>query len=67
MTTSRHDTLHAVSSFAGAEEEFEAAWRDPNCTQFALPPLDVNKVLNEHYTVKPPRRACNRAFLDVTS
>jgi hypothetical protein len=41
MTTSRHNTLHAVSSFAGGEEEFEAAWRDPNCTQFALPPLDV--------------------------
>jgi hypothetical protein len=39
MTTSRHNTVHAVSSFAGAEEEFEAAWRDPNCTQFALPPV----------------------------
>ena len=65
MTTSRHNPLHALSSFADAEEEFEAAWRDPNCTQFALPPLDVNKVLNEHYTVKPPIRLTRSMLWDM--
>ena len=65
MTTSRHNPLHAVSSFAGAEEEFEAEWRDPNCTQFALPSLDVNKVLNEHYTVKPPIRLTRSMLWDM--
>jgi hypothetical protein len=65
MTTSGHNSVHAVSSFAGADEEFEAAWRDPNCTQFALPPLDVNKVLNEHYTVKPPIRFTRSMLWDM--
>ena len=65
MTTSRHSPLHAVSSFAGAEKEFDAAWRDPNCTQFALPPLDVNKVLKEHYTVKPPIRLTGSMLWDM--
>ena len=65
MTTSRHNPLHAASSFAGAEEEFEAALRDPNCTQFALPPLDVNKVLKEHYTVKPPIRLTRSMLWDM--
>ena len=65
MTTARHNPLRAVSSFADAEEEFEAAWRDPNCTQFALPPLDVNKVLNEHYTVKPPIRLTRSMLWDM--
>lgn len=65
MTTSGHNTVNAVSSFAGAAEEFEAAWRDPNCTQFALPPLDVNKVLNEHYAVKPPIRLTRSMLWDM--
>jgi hypothetical protein len=65
MTTSRHNPLHAVSSFADAEDEFEAAWRDPNGTQFALPPLDVDKVLNEHYTVKPPIRLTRSMLWDM--
>ena len=66
MTTSRHNPLHnAVSSFAGAEGEFEAAWRDPNCTQFALPPLNVNKVLNEYYTVNPPIRLTGSMLWDM--
>src|SRR5262249_26258898 len=65
MTASTHDILHAVSSFAGADEEFEAAWRDPNCTQFALPPLNVNKVLNERYTVTPPIRLTRSTLWDM--
>jgi hypothetical protein len=65
MATSRQNPLHAVSSFAGAEKEFEAAWRDPKCTQFALPPLDVNKVLDEHYTVKPPIRLTRSMLWDM--
>jgi len=65
MMISRHNTVPGVSSFAEAEEEFERAWRDPSCTQFALPPLDVNKVLNEHYTVKPPIRFTRSMLWDM--
>ena len=43
-----------VRSFAGAEEQFNAAWRDPKHTQFELPPHDVNKILAERYVIKPP-------------
>jgi hypothetical protein len=51
---SLHDALDTVTSFAGAEQEFETAWRDPKHTQFTLPDLDVNKVLGERYVVDPP-------------
>jgi hypothetical protein len=53
MTMSTLETLDTASSFAMALDEFEAAWRNPNHTQFALPPLDVNQVLNERYLTEP--------------
>jgi hypothetical protein len=48
------DALDTAATFAGAEAEFEAAWRDPKHTQFELPAHDVNKILGERYALKPP-------------
>lgn len=44
----------SIVSFTSAKAEFEKAWRDPNCTQFELPAVDVNKVLKERYTASAP-------------
>ena len=48
------DALDTVTSFASAEQEFETAWCNPKHTRFALPDVDVNKVLGERYVVDPP-------------
>ena len=34
--------------------EFERAWVDPRNTRFELPPVDVNRVLAEHYLTNQP-------------
>ena len=31
------------------EAEFERAWTESSKTRFELPPVDVNRVLAEHY------------------
>ncbi len=31
------------------EGEFQRAWADPGNTRIELPPVDVNRVLAEHY------------------
>ena len=36
------------------EGEFERAWVDPRNTRFELPPVDVNRVLAEHYRTSEP-------------
>jgi len=36
------------------EGEFERAWDDPSNTRFDLPPVDVNRVLSEHYRMSEP-------------
>lgn len=36
------------------EGEFERAWDDPRNTRFELPPVDVNRVLAEHYRTNEP-------------
>ena len=36
------------------EGEFERAWADPSNTRFELPPVDVNRVLAEHYRTSEP-------------
>src|SRR5262249_49807473 len=36
-------------SFAEAEAAFERAWSEPRHTQVTLPPVDVNRVLEEQY------------------
>ncbi len=36
------------------EGEFQRAWADPSNTRFELPPVDVNRVLAEHYRTSEP-------------
>ena len=36
------------------EGEFQRAWADPSNTQFELPPVDINRVLAEHYRTSEP-------------
>ncbi len=36
------------------EGEFERAWADPSNTRPELPPVDVNRVLAEHYRTSEP-------------
>ncbi len=36
------------------EGEFQRAWADPSNTRFEQPPVDVNRVLAEHYRTSEP-------------
>ncbi len=36
------------------EGEFQRAWDDPGNTRFEMPPVDVNRVLAEHYRTSEP-------------
>ncbi len=36
------------------EGEFQRAWADPGNTRLELPPVDVNRVLAEHYRTGEP-------------
>ena len=42
--------------------EFERAWNEPRHTRFEIPPIDVNRVLAEHYDLDRPL-AFTRAML----
>ncbi len=44
------------------EGEFQRAWADPSNTRIELPPVDVNRVLAEHYRTSQPL-AFTRAML----
>jgi hypothetical protein len=48
--------------FATAEREFARAWLNPAYTQIELQPIDVNRVLQEAYTLTQPL-TCTRAML----
>jgi hypothetical protein len=36
------------------EGEFQRTWADPSNTRIELPPIDVNRVLTEHYQTSEP-------------
>ncbi len=45
--------MHSISQL-NHEGEFQRAWADPSNTRFELPPVDVNRVLAEHYHTSEP-------------
>ncbi len=46
-------TINSISQL-NHEGEFQRAWADPSNTRFELPPVDVNRVLAEHYRTSEP-------------
>jgi len=46
-------TMNSASQL-NHQGEFERAWVDPRNTRFELPPVDVNRVLAEHYRTSEP-------------
>src|SRR5438105_1041440 len=50
MTTVSVAQRHA-RSFAEADAEFTRAWSNPRYTQIRQQPVDVNRVLQQHYTL----------------
>jgi hypothetical protein len=59
------ETVESVQTFAHALEAFEAAWVDPRHTAIQLPPVDVNKVLADRYTVEPAVHMTRRHLWDM--
>jgi hypothetical protein len=53
MTTMSATVQDGPFTFESARKEFRNAWNNPGYTHFDLPPVDVNRVLREHYTVEP--------------
>lgn len=47
------DTAHDQFTFKRAKQEFDNAWQNTRYTRVELPPVDVNLVLRERYTVEP--------------
>jgi len=47
------DTGQDRSTFKLAKQAFNKAWQNTKYTRVELPPVDVNRVLREHYTVEP--------------
>ncbi len=47
------------------EGEFERAWTDPSNTGFELPPVDVNRVLAEHYRTSEPLTSIRTMLWDM--
>jgi hypothetical protein len=45
---------NATSAYLDAKNEFDSAWRNPKYTQFELPPVEVNKILEERYSLVSP-------------
>ena len=52
-TGPREVTINSISQL-NHEGEFQRAWADPSNTRFELPPVDVNRVLAEHYRTGEP-------------
>ena len=59
------ETVESGQTFAQALEAFEAAWVDPRHTAIQLPPVDVNKVLADRYTVEPAVHMTRQQLWDM--
>jgi hypothetical protein len=52
-------------TFECAEREYREAWNNPSHTRFELPPVDVNKVLKDRYSVTPDKRITRSMIWDM--
>ena len=53
------------TSFSKAKEEFEKAWHDPTHTLIEPDPVDVNALLQEHYSTSEPFRLTKPMLWDA--
>jgi hypothetical protein len=53
------------ASFSQAIEEFDRAWRHPQHTPIELPPLDVNAMLQQDYSLSEPVRLTRSLLWDA--
>jgi hypothetical protein len=54
-----------IVDFATAETEFVRSWQNPEYTQIELAPVDVNRVLREHYALTEPLTFTRAMLWDV--
>ena len=59
------EAQHLAMSFAAAERELEIAWRNPNHTPIELPPVDVNRILQDYYVLSHPLTFTRAMMWDV--
>jgi len=55
----------SILAFSNAKEEFEKAWQNPDYTQIELEPVDVNGVLEKHYSTNEPLHFTRRMLWDM--
>ncbi len=53
------------TSFSKAKEEFDKAWHDPGHTLIEPDPVDVNALLQEHYSTSEPLRLTKPILWDA--
>ena len=52
-------------TFDVAERQYDDAWTNPSHTRFELPPVDVNRVLKDRYTVTPEKNLTRTMIWDM--
>lgn len=52
-------------TFDAAEREYRSAWKDTSHTRFELPPVNVNKILRDHYRMSPERTLTRTMIWDM--
>jgi hypothetical protein len=52
-------------AFSNAQKEFDEAWQNPDYTQIELDPVDVNGVLEKHYSINEPLHFTKRMLWDM--
>jgi hypothetical protein len=57
--------VSAHLSFSSAMEEFDEAWNDPSHTPIAPSPVDVNALLQQHYSTSEPLRLTKPMLWDA--
>jgi hypothetical protein len=57
--------IASAITFDAAEREYNEAWSAPSSTRFEFRPVDVNKVLKEHYRVSPEQTLTRAMIWDM--
>ena len=57
--------LGFLPTFSAAAHAYRAAWQNPGHTRFELPPVNVNKVLRERYSLRPAAKLTRTAIWDM--